>query len=131
MSEPTYAPGDIIKVTRTVKVHTYQNDPSGYLVTHDVQSGDSYRVDARGGSLKIELVCKAAKTRPQVGDVLTGKQIRETQWKRGTYLVSPLENVTDGYALQPNGKWRSTKYGMEIEFSSFYDGDQLRLVHLP
>lgn len=50
---------------------------------------------------------QAAPPEPRVGDEITGRQVRETPWQRGTVLRNTTPGVDDGdrYALLGTGDW--------------------------
>jgi hypothetical protein len=74
--------GDVIEMKRTLQV---QRIEKGYVEAVDVQSDHRFGFTGsdRGGrgTLKLSVVAKA---KPKVGDVITGREVKATQWKRGT-----------------------------------------------
>jgi hypothetical protein len=92
--------GDTVVHSRTMKVKFAQD---GYVELHDVDNGLT-RIglfDGHAGSDKIEVVKKA---KPQVGDVLTGDEIVDREWKPGTVIES-IRHSGDIYVMQNDGRW--------------------------
>lgn len=135
MSETTYAPGDILKVTRTLRVSgpDWQTSNQDGLVAQDVKDTDLHFLIKVGGSEKIELVKKAVSDRNQkykVGDLLTGKQVRAKMWKRGT--VFDLDNHQHA-VLTADGNWWAFGNGFRylIPMENVTNGEVWILEYLP
>lgn len=102
--------GDIIKMTRTLRYDRHAGLGDHYV--YDV-AGDPAHVLALSeydtGSLKIEMVKRVNRRKPQrqdfnVGDVLTGGQIRRVMWKRGTIFRATKTFAGNGVVLRSDGK---------------------------
>ena len=105
-----YVEGDIVQMRRTGKVVRVAD---GYVEMKDVQSGHRFGVsDAQAASsVRLEMVKRAARPRPKQGDVITGQQVQDIPWKRGTIfrLVTfddgtPVERPRAGLVLREDGK---------------------------
>lgn len=120
--------GDLVKLTRTLRVHN--TDGEGNLYGRDEKSGIRFEV-LKGGSLKLELLHRS-KPKPRVGDVLTGPEVRETQWKRGTVLSNIMSTRTSAFILTADGDWVN-QLGQHFSFIVFSHDPEfkyLRVVHL-
>lgn len=80
--------GDVVDVIQTFRVVDKTDE---FIAFDDVQES-AYApslllsFNNQLGSVRIGIVKKAAKPKPKVGDVLSGAEIREHQWKRGTMI---------------------------------------------
>lgn len=123
--------GDVIRTTRTHKVRKVE---PAFVGIADVNSGQTFGIarDADHGTLSVEVVKKAAKAKPKVGDVLTADQVREHQWKRGSVLSDQEGYV---YTLSAKGFWFSpdeiTETDSHVSFAELEYGSELTVVHLP
>lgn len=132
-----YAEGDIIRTTRTHRVVGVTKN--GYVRTEDVKGLGRFGFrpgSADNGSLRVEMV-KRANRKPQVGDVIDGRRLKATMWKRGTVLRDLRDLNRTGsahrsfYVLNADGLWYSTEYGDLLEFDACQDDGKLEVVFLP
>lgn len=117
----TLGEGDIIKTTRTHKVYSVLDNGVG---TEDALTGVRFWIGTGidHGSLKVELV-KKAKPKVKVGDVISGKLLKEIPWKRGT-VIKATRFV---YVLTSDGEWFSPGDGWSRDDSFTFD--QLSVHH--
>lgn len=84
---PEYRVGDVIKITRTVRITAV--GPI-YLHGEDVQTGAQCNIRFGAGT-RIEMVKRApdmhSGPKPKAGTVLKGKDIKRIWWKRGTIFA--------------------------------------------
>ncbi len=114
-----YAVGDIVQTHRTHKV---VRTGVGGIELHDVKAAQQFYVsaDADHGTLHIEMVKKAIKPKPKMGDIITGRQLNDIWWKRGAVVRwSGESGVSYVYILQANGTWDSSSGGTSIPFRCF------------
>jgi hypothetical protein len=95
--------GDIIKSKRTLRVTDVT--PAGNVYFADVQNGKRFAIvdQSTEGSWSFDLIAKAPKPRPKVGDKISGEVVRDTKWKRGTVIKAPVHI----YVLTEDGDWYS------------------------
>lgn len=116
--------GDIVQTRRTHRIERVFKD--GGLRIADVQTGTTFHVSptADHGSLRVDLVLKAPKARPKPypGAVLTGQEIRDTWWKRGTIIRcvesdqgTPARGLSS-LVLQGDGEWLDLDSGWDYGF---------------
>lgn len=91
--------GDTIEVRHTVKVDRVALGGRSILVRD--RRGMSYGYDM--DFARFDLIAKAPKPRPKVGDKIDGKTVRDTKWKRGTVIKAPVHI----YVLTEDGDWYS------------------------
>lgn len=131
------AVGDIVEYRRTVRVAASKCSEVYFT---DVQSGRALRVDHPDstGSLQISMIQKAAKPHPKPGDVITGKQVKETHWKRGTVLLK--KGFT--FLLLASGEWQTAGSDsfwlnddldddLVLQFGSLQNSAEFTVLHAP
>lgn len=129
--------GDIIKSTRTMEVVATGGEFRDGVTLRDVTSLQRFFVGhgSDQGSWRFEMVKKAAPKRPKVGDVIDGKILNATQWKRGTVLrlVGHYAHMNRFYMLNEQGEWYGSRAANNgIPFSAWLvQGYELEVIYLP
>lgn len=98
-----YAPGDVVKLTQTLRVTHIHDDA---ITTQDVRNRHEVWLVSIDDTVRLEMVKKAARPKPQVGDVLDGAEIIKAQWKRGSVIRCTLQAGLSPIVLFADGKWR-------------------------
>jgi hypothetical protein len=81
------------------------------------------------------MVKRAPRRKPQrqdfkAGDVITGRQVNEVQWKRGTILGH--EASKQGlWVLHADGTWQSIDYRYSFDFDCFIASNNYKIIYLP
>lgn len=119
--------GDVVEVTATGEV-TFAGTRV-VMVTRD----DLTIAFSKSSPVKIRPVKLARRNyRAKVGDVITGKQLKETWWKRGTIIseCGPVSHPCD-YALLADGLWQDLTCETDpVSFGLFGDGESFRIERL-
>lgn len=124
--------GDIIKGHRTMKV---LDKIGARTILADVQSEQKFSIETDGstaGSWHFEMVKKAA---PQVGDVVTGAEVRDLPFMRGTVLIGVVNGHTlvltsDGDWFSP-AKYENRAFEVDEYISALHANYLYRILHLP
>lgn len=106
-----YAVGDIVEMRRTGKVVKSAGTVDGhYLEMADTKTGYRFGImEGNGNAYRVEMVLRAPRPKPKQGDIITGAQVRDTQWKRGTifrvveFETGPAEREFSGLVLCADG----------------------------
>lgn len=127
----TVKPGDVVEYRQTYRV-------AGVTGLHvrlcDVQNDIFLRTEFVGldhrDSGRYILVSKAPVPAPVAGDILTGYQVRERMWKRGT-VIQCVEGADfpSPLFLQGAGIWTDTE-AFDYEFEDLNDEAHFKLLHV-
>jgi hypothetical protein len=123
-----YSVGDIVRLIDTVTIVGKDGDR---LRCEDVKNKQRFWVigsDALDSSLKIEMVKKAAPT-VKAGDILTGQEIRERQWKQGTVIQCLRHGWLSPLLLSAYGKWVGS-HREEFDFDLLVEDADFKLLHV-
>lgn len=130
-------PGDVIRVSETVRVTAPPNVDEVWCC--DVGSGRHGRVYL-GGTTTVEMVKRAPRPRkPQrqdfkAGDIITGEQLRQVQWRRGT-IIRPIGGDGVPSRLNSSGIWTYFDHGCDFMSAMSFDDVasfvEFELVYLP
>lgn len=121
--------GDKITVTTTgTVVETYKPDGYGYVRLDNDQS--FLNDDLDGDTLQWTRV---SRPKPKTGDIVTGKDLVGTPWKRGTMIGTTAYDHPQ-YVLTASGKWATLNtYSNErpamYDFSEFDFSDASWKIH--
>lgn len=112
-------PGDRVKVTTTSCGVVKEVDTKAQMIKWAEPATVSYVIEKR------------KHPKPEAGAVITGQQVRDTWWKRGTMLarVGPL-SLHGTLVLHGSGLWHSLDTGLILNFASFCDDDQFKVVYV-
>jgi len=109
----TVVPGDIIEQVWTYEVlDVYGSDAHRVVVKDVARSGYVTSLSAVVNGSRYRMVKRAVRPAPKAGDILTGQQIQDRQWKRGTVIQcqnganspSPLFLQSDGFWVDEDGE---------------------------
>jgi hypothetical protein len=127
----TYTPGDIVKVTRTIKVDSFDGD---YLHGRDV-TDDRQRVFALDiGSTRVEMVKKSVQKsdrRPSVGASVSGRDISRIWWKRGTVILCTRTIPENALVLHDDGLWHGVTGNYACQFDDLNPDAKFVIKYLP
>jgi hypothetical protein len=117
--------GDVVRHSRTMDVEFAQD---GYvqLVDRENQTIKIGLFDNHKGTDKIEVVEKA---KPKVGDVITGADLKATQWEPGTVFLSKAGKGWT-YMMNADGKWVCPRLVSLCSSNLFRDTEKLKLLHV-
>ncbi|MGZ4556814.1 MAG: hypothetical protein ACXVXZ_13905 [Mycobacteriaceae bacterium] len=120
-----FKPGDIVKLTRHIEVDSIDDR---YIFGRDAKSDQSVGIHyGPDSSAQLEVVKRAVR-KLKVGDEVTGDEIRERQWKRGTIVGHRDEE----WVLHGDGRWYSVnEAGLNIGFHAFLDLKPYVVKRLP
>lgn len=116
----------------------------------DVQVGDRVRVIYEGrvtdvshtsgglcldGALYVNLndagtVERLSTPKPKEGDVITGRQLRNIKWKRGSIVTHGFETDFPGWVLHGDGTWHSLSDKRRFPFDEFAERATYLVKHV-
>jgi hypothetical protein len=97
-----YAPGDVVKISRTIRVV----DVFGDVIYGDDVKDNNHRVNfANTGTARVEMV-KLVRRKPKTGEILTGAEVVKAHWKRGSMIRCTAQAGLTAIVLFADGKWR-------------------------
>lgn len=106
-------PNDLVRLSEVLRVESVdRHDGTLNVVAVNEKHGRRWRLGNPG--TKIELLHRP-KAKPAVGDLLTGHEVREIKWKRGSVLETP---EGDRCMLNALGRWAGSSFGT-TGFDSF------------
>jgi hypothetical protein len=98
-----YAPGDVVEIRQTFKVHAA--DSVGLRV-EDVRSGEGVVFYPEDDTMCVTMVKRAARRKPKTGETLTGREVVQLSWKRGSMIRCTAQAGLTAIVLFADGKWR-------------------------
>lgn len=112
--------GDVIEATRTVRVVRRRGD--GTIDLQDVHNEDDVDLyldpdTDLDSSLRISMV-KKAKRQFKEGDTITGRELKDHMWKRGT-VIAAVGNPSYENVLHADGEWHNIEHNRSFSFDDF------------
>lgn len=123
-------PGDIIQAQRTLKV-VGPEDKFGQWVlrVEDVSNGEGFTIHPdweKDTTYRVSVV-KKAKRQFKEGDTITGRELKDHMWKRGTVVATHFA----AWRLTKDGTWQDVRSGRcEYEFDDFGDDRKYVLKYI-
>jgi hypothetical protein len=118
--------GDLVTATVTGHVSYIDDDGDLYLHANREPFPDEVDTFACIPSANAHVITPAA-AKPRIGDTVTGRQVRETPWQRGTVL----REDDDRFILGADGMWTSANDGERYAFTEIWDIDTYVVEYLP
>lgn len=136
----TLGEGDVVRISRVVRLSgPATNSPPSNLTRlygSDTQSGAPTGHSITGNA-KVELIAKAPKPKPKAGTVLTGAEMSDIWWKRGTIFrcvesSSGSRTACSASVLLADGRLQVIDDPkIRYEFSDLVSGAKFRLEYVP